>query len=148
MPGKKSESEIRKMVDAHAKGKGVKRVGTETAKAMQEPHAESAPRLITKREAGVHEEGEGPRQLPREGVFKAWLRHGPKGMFGGTEPGLLTAREGRVSFATRQETVFEADRSEIRVNWPWWEFGGGVHLTVSGKTYRLSLIEPSEGPSD
>jgi hypothetical protein len=103
----------------------------------------------------VHAQSELPRHLrrdraakdcaswPREGVFKVWFRTGPKGMFGEMEPGLLTAREGRVSFATGQETVFEADRSEIRVNWPWWEWlGGGVHLTVSGKTYRLTLDPP------
>jgi hypothetical protein len=65
-------------------------------------------------------------------------------MFGRVEQGLLTAREGRVSFATREGTAFEADRPEIRVNWPWWEFGAGVHLTVSGKTYRLSFARPPE----
>ena len=104
---------------------------------MQEPPAESAP----------HNEREAPRQLPQEGVSlesKAWLRHGPKGMFGGVEPGRLSAREGRVSFATRQGIVFEADRHEIRANWPWWEFGAGMHLTVSGKTYRLSFARPAE----
>jgi hypothetical protein len=107
--------------------------------------AESALRLITKREAGVNEEFEGSRQLPHEGVSlvsKAWLRHGPKGMFGGADPGLLTARGGRVSFATGPKTVFEAARHEIRVNWPWWEFGAGVHMSVSGKIYRLSFARP------
>jgi hypothetical protein len=104
---------------------------------MQEPHPESAP----------HQEGDALHQLPAEGislVSKAWLRHGPKGMFGRMEQGQLMAREERVSLATREETVFEADRHEIRVNWPWWEFGAGVHLTVSGKTYRLSFARPPE----
>jgi hypothetical protein len=103
---------------------------------MQEPPTESTP----------HGDGEGPRQLPRESASLesvAWLRHGPKGMFGGSDRGLLTAREGRVSFAAL-ETVFEADRHEIRVNWPWWEFGAGVHLAVSGKIYRLSFIRPND----
>jgi hypothetical protein len=102
-------------------------------KAMQEPPAESAP----------HNEGEAPRQLPRESVSLesvAWLRHG---MFGGSDRGMLTAREGRVNFAT----VFEADRHEIRVSWPWWEFGAGVHLAVSGKIYRLSFIRPNDDAS-
>src|SRR6266567_3449090 len=84
-------------------------------------------------------------------VSPAWLRHGPKGMFGGAEPGLLIAREGgRISFVTQTEKVFEAERHEIGVNWPWWEFfGAGVHLKVAGKTYRLSFGEPRdyEGPS-
>src|SRR5213082_1651954 len=76
-------------------------------------------------------------------VSPAWLRHGPKGMFGSVEPGLLIAREGgRISFVTQAEKVFEAERHEIDVNWPWWEFGAGVHLKVAGKTYRLSLARP------
>src|SRR5881275_460158 len=52
-------------------------------------------------------------------VSPAWLRHGPKGMFGSVEPGLLIAREGgRISFVTQREKVFEAERQEIGVNWP------------------------------
>ena len=122
MPGKKSESELKQML-VNLRG------------GLPE-------------ELDAQANGKGRRQLPREGVFKVWLRTSSTGMFGEMEPGLLTAREGRVSFATGQETVFEADRSEIRVNWPWWEFGSGVHLTVSGKTYRLSLIRPPKGSSD
>ena len=79
-------------------------------------------------------------------VSRAWLRHGPKGMFGSVEPGLLIAREGRISFVTQTEKVFEAERHEIGVNWPWWEFGAGVHLKVAGKTYRLSLARPPNAP--
>jgi len=68
-------------------------------------------------------------------------------MFGGAEPGLLIAREGgRISFVTLKERVFEAERHEIGVNWPWWEFGAGVHLKVAGKTYRLSLARPPDAP--
>jgi hypothetical protein len=68
-------------------------------------------------------------------------------MFGRVEPGLLIARErGRISFVTQTEKVFEAERHEIDVNWPWWEFGAGVHLKVAGKTYRLSLARPPNAP--
>jgi hypothetical protein len=67
-------------------------------------------------------------------------------MFGRVEPGLLIALEGgSISFATQTETVFGADRNEIGVNWPWWEFGAGVHLRVAGKIYRLSLTRPPNG---
>jgi len=38
--------------------------------------------------------------------------------------------------------VFDADLLEVRANWPWWEFGGGVHITVAGNIYRLSLVRP------
>lgn len=91
-------------------------------------------------------EQEGGPGLPAEGarlVSKAWLRHGPKGMFGGVDPGLLIGRNGRVSFVTtKKETVFDADLHQVRANWPWWEFGGGVHITVAGQIYRLSLVRP------
>ena len=69
------------------------------------------------------------------------------GMFGSVEPGLLIAQEGgKISFVTQQQKVFEAERHEIGVNWPWWEFGGGIHLQVAGKTYRLSLARPPSAP--
>jgi hypothetical protein len=68
-------------------------------------------------------------------------------MFGRVERWQLIAREGSVSFATGEGTVFEADRHEIRASWPWWEFGAGVHLTVSGKTYRLSFARPPDESS-
>jgi hypothetical protein len=64
-------------------------------------------------------------------------------MFGRVEPGFLIAYEGgRVSFVTPDGTVFDADRAELGVTWPWWELGAGVHLTLSGKVYRLSLTRP------
>jgi hypothetical protein len=73
---------------------------------------------------------------------KAWLRHGPKGLFGPTDAGVLFAVGGQLGFLTRNGPVFQVDRAEVRVKWPWWEFGGGVHLTVGGKIYRLSLARP------
>lgn len=80
-------------------------------------------------------------------VSPAWLRHGPAGMFGSVEPGLLIAQEGgKISFVTQKQKVFETERHEIGVNWPWWEFGGGIHLQVAGKTYRLSLARPPSAP--
>jgi hypothetical protein len=89
---------------------------------------------------------EGGSGSPSEGaalVSKAWLRHGPKGMFGSVDPGLLIGRNGRVSFiTTKKETLFDADLHDVRANWPWWEFGGGVHIRVAGQIYRLSLVRP------
>jgi hypothetical protein len=79
---------------------------------------------------------------------KAWLQHGPKGMFGPSEAGILLAMGDWVSFITPDGPVFEADRVEIRVNWPWWEGGGGVHLTVGSKIYRLALARPRNAPPD
>jgi hypothetical protein len=73
---------------------------------------------------------------------KAWLRHGPKGLFGPTDAGILFAAGDQSGFLTRRGPVFRVDRADVRVNWPWWEFGGGVHLTVEGKIYRLSLARP------
>jgi hypothetical protein len=73
---------------------------------------------------------------------KAWLRHGPKGLFGPTDAGILFAEGDQLGFLTRRGPVFQVDRADVQVNWPWWEFGGGVHLTVEGKIYRLSLARP------
>lgn len=89
---------------------------------------------------GAHGEKETP-----ELSSDAWLRHGPKGLFGGMEPGTLQAIGDRVSFVTKKGPAFEAIQSEIKVNWPRIEFGGGVHLTVVGKVYRLSFAPPA-GP--
>ena len=76
----------------------------------------------------------------------AWLRHGPKGLFGPTDPGMLLAIGDRVSFVTKKGPVFEADRSEVKVVWPRSEFGGGVHLSVGGQIYRLALVRPRGAP--
>ena len=75
-------------------------------------------------------------------ISRAWLRHGIKGMFGTTEPGLLVGRGGRVLFVTQKQSVFDAARSDVKVNWPWWEFGAGVHVTVGGQIHRLSFARP------
>ena len=76
----------------------------------------------------------------------AWLRHGPKGLFGPTDSGMLLAIGDRVSFVTKQGPVFEGDRSEVEVVWPRSEFGGGAHLTVRGRIYRLALVRPKGAP--
>ena len=55
---------------------------------------------------------------------------------------MLLAIGDRLSFVTKKGPVFEADRSEIKVVWPRYEFGGGINLTVGGKIYRLSLVRP------
>lgn len=49
----------------------------------------------------------------------------------------------QVSYVTEIGTVFEADRSEITVAWPW--HGGGVNLTLNGETYKLSFVRPKGG---
>jgi hypothetical protein len=54
--------------------------------------------------------------------------------------GSLRAVGDQVSYVTKKGTVFEADRSKITAEWPW--HGGGVNLTVHGKTYRLSFVPP------
>lgn len=77
----------------------------------------------------------------------AWLRHGPGGMFGGATPGVLIGQAGgKITYLTKKGMVFEAKRGEIGVNWPWWEFGAGVHFRMAGKVYRLSLARPPHMP--
>ena len=63
------------------------------------------------------------------------------GMFQNQDPGLLIAREGgRISLVTLREKVFEAEKHEIGVNWPWWQFGQGLRLKVAGKTYWFAWV--------
>ena len=66
------------------------------------------------------------------------------GLFQLQDPGLLIAREGgRINLVTMREKVFEADKHEIRVKWPWWQFGQGVFLKVASKTYWFAWIPGS-----
>ena len=66
------------------------------------------------------------------------------GLFQLQDPGLLIAREGgRINLVTPREKVFEAEKHEIRVKWPWWQFGQGVRLKVAGKTYWFAWIPGS-----
>lgn len=87
--------------------------------------------------------GEQTRKL----ASPAWLRRGGlKGVFILPDPGLLLAVGDRVSFVTKTGPVFEADRAEIKVSMPRRELGGGLHLTVGGKVYLLSLVRPNGAP--
>jgi hypothetical protein len=81
-----------------------------------------------------------PGEEPRRLSSNAWLQRG--WLFPAYAPGRLAAIGDRVSFVTKNGPVFEADRSEIAVAWPWYQLGGGVNLTVGGEIYRLSLIRP------
>ena len=66
------------------------------------------------------------------------------GLFQLQDPGLLIAREGgRINLVTLREKVFEAEKHEIRVKWPWWQFGQGVFLKVASKTYWFAWIPGS-----
>jgi hypothetical protein len=63
------------------------------------------------------------------------------GLFQLQDPGLLIARGGgRINLVTQREKVFEAEKHEIRVKWPWWQFGQGVFLKVASKTYWFAWI--------
>ena len=63
------------------------------------------------------------------------------GLFQLQDPGLLIAREGgRINLVTLREKVFEAEKHEIRVKWPWWQFGQGAFLKVASKTYWFAWI--------
>ena len=63
------------------------------------------------------------------------------GLFQLQDPGLLIAREGgRINLVTLREKVFEAEKHEIRVKWPWWQFGQGVFLKVASKNYWFAWI--------
>lgn len=64
------------------------------------------------------------------------------------DAGVLMATEGRVCFITRSGPLFEADKQDVKAKWPWWYFGGGVHLTVGGKGYRIYFTPPQGADFD
>lgn len=70
----------------------------------------------------------------------AWLLVGITGSVGG----LLEMAGGRLAFTTDEEQVFnEPLQSVSEVKFPWYYFGGGVKLTVSGRKYRISFVQPN-----
>lgn len=77
---------------------------------------------------------------PRGAVLSSnvWLQTGTFSM--SRDGGSLRAVGDQVSYVTKKGMVFEADRSKITAEWPW--HGGGVNLTVHGKTYKLSFVPP------
>ncbi len=64
------------------------------------------------------------------------------------DAGVLLATEGRVCFMTRSGPLFEADKQDVKATWPWYYFGGGVHLTVGGKGYRIYFTPPQGADFD
>lgn len=64
------------------------------------------------------------------------------------DPGLLIASEGgRINLVTLREKIFEVEKHEIRVKWPWWQFGQGVFLKVARKTYWFAWTAGTETTS-
>jgi hypothetical protein len=64
------------------------------------------------------------------------------------DAGLLVAIDGRVYFLTESGPLFEADKQDVIAKWPWYYFGGGVHLTVGGKGYRIYFTAPQGADFD
>lgn len=58
------------------------------------------------------------------------------------DTGVLVAAEGKVSFVMRSGPLFEADKRNVKAQFPWWYFGSGVHVTVGGKGYRIYFTPP------
>ena len=69
----------------------------------------------------------------------AWLRRGLV-----NDPGVLTLYAGRLRLETDAGVVFDAPLPAIeRLTFPWYEFSGGLHLTVGGRRYKVSLTRPN-----
>src|SRR5260370_23518739 len=51
-------------------------------------------------------------------------------------------------YTTLFRSLFEADKQDVKAKWPWWYFGGGVHLTVGGKGYRIYFTPPQGADFD
>jgi hypothetical protein len=84
-----------------------------------------------------------------EGFFPlialVWLqRESFFGLFQPQDPGLLIARAGgAISLVTLSGKVFDAEKHDIGVQWPWYQFGQGVRLKVAGKTYWFAWMPGS-----
>ena len=69
-----------------------------------------------------------------------WLLRG----FTGFDAGVLELAEGRLAFTTAHGRVFAVWLSEVTdVKFPWYYFGGGVHLTIDTQQYRMSFVRPT-----
>lgn len=59
-------------------------------------------------------------------------------------PGELSAGQGRLSFRGADGTRFDAALADLsHIEFPWYYFGAGVHLTVAGRRYRLGFVRPT-----
>ena len=81
-------------------------------------------------------------ETERELLSKAWCKSGIRKLNLPWDAGLLTATEGRVCFMTQSGPLFEADKQDVKAEWPWWLFGGGVYLTVDGQVYCFYFTKP------
>lgn len=60
-------------------------------------------------------------------------------------PGVLALVDGRVSFHTEDEVIFDAPLAELRdVTFPWYYFDGGLKLSIGGEQHRISLVRPND----
>lgn len=60
-------------------------------------------------------------------------------------PGTLELAQGRLSFRSAGEKVFDAPLDSLtNVAFPWYYFGAGVVFSVDSERYRLSFVEPGE----
>ena len=65
----------------------------------------------------------------------------------GSESGVLTLDEGRLSFRTDDGVTFDVPLADVAdVTVPWFYFGGGLKLTAGGEPYRFSFVRPNAAP--
>lgn len=70
----------------------------------------------------------------------AWRLYG----ITGSVPGVLVLSGGRLTLAVEDDRGFDAPLSEVtEIVFPWYYFGAGMKLTVSGEHYRISFAEPN-----
>lgn len=64
-------------------------------------------------------------------------------------PGELSFRAGRLTLRADAWRCFDVPLRDVQeAVFPWYYFGGGVHLTVAGQRWRLGFVRPTaEGGS-
>ena len=61
-------------------------------------------------------------------------------------PSVLRYHQGSLALLTGEAWAFETPLVNVRAIFPWYYFGGGVQLAVSGVRYRISFVRPAGAP--
>jgi len=79
--------------------------------------------------------------MEKEIVSNAWSA---SGWIASYTAGILTLKEGVVSFFTASGEEFNIPVTEIKnVKWPMLQMGYGVHFDVNGKKYKFTFMQPN-----
>lgn len=84
----------------------------------------------------------------------AWREERLAGIIPGYDAGFMIAAQGKVYFLWQNyklrhnwDILFEADKKDVKAEWPRSYFGVGVRLTIDGKVYKILFEQRKGAPS-